>query len=339
MNIRLQSIALLATVFAITVSTQAAELRLRQQCASQSSVVKLGDVAEIFTADASRADALKRIELFPAPPPEQPRVLRVRELQDLLALRGVNLAEHRLSGSAQVQIASEKKIVAPPVQPLTEQAVKRAQRRLQEAILKYLQAQSPTNRPPALQFELTDAQQRAAANLSLPISIRGGNPPWSGAQRFAVSVETAEGQATFPLEVRVNRPSLVVAALHALPRGAIIHETDLTLVHGDPRGGGENGAFHAAEEVVGKQTTKVIAEGNIVAPDAVQAPLLVRRGDVVTVYAKAAGIRIRTTARSKDNGALSDLVAVESLTDRKSFTARVCGPRETEVFAQAAAAE
>jgi flagella basal body P-ring formation protein FlgA len=59
----------------------------------------------------------------------------------------------------------------------------------------------------------------------------------------------------------------------------------------------------------------------------------------VTVYAKAAGIRIHTTARAKEEGAMGDLVAVESVADRKTFTARVCGPRETEVFAQAAAAE
>ena len=97
--------------------------------------------------------------------------------------------------------------------------------------------------------------------------------------------------------------------------------------------------FMRSEEVVGKQTTKAIAEGKVLTPDVVQAPLLVRRGDVVTVYARTAGIRIHTTARAKDDGAMSDLVTVESLTDRKSFTARVCGPRETEVFAQAAAAE
>jgi flagella basal body P-ring formation protein FlgA len=202
-----------------------------------------------------------------------------------------------------------------------------------------LQEQSAANPPRTLQFEMTAAQQRAAAGSTLPISIRGGNPPWSGVQRLIVSVETAEGPASFPLEVRVSVPSMVVAASHPLSRGAIIHADDLTLVHGDAHDDSENGAFHAMEEAVGKQTTKTVAEGKVLTPDAVQAPLLVRRGDVVTVYARTAGIRIHTTARSKDDGALCDLVAVESLTDRKSFTVRVCGPRETEVFAQAALAE
>ncbi|MCC6123430.1 MAG: flagellar basal body P-ring formation protein FlgA [Pirellulales bacterium] len=339
MNHLFRIILMIAATFAVAVSARTAELRLHQQCTPTSSLVTLGDLAEIIAADAGEAESLKRIDLFPAPASDRPRVLRVRELQDLLALRGVNLAAHRFSGAAQVQIVSENRRADPPEQPLNEHAAKRAQRRVQEAILAYLKIQSPTGRPPVLQFDLTAAQQRTAANFSLPITVRGGNPPWSGVQRFEVSIAGGDGRTDFPLDVRVRMPSLVVAALHALPRGAIVQAADVTLVHGDPRDEGENGAFRAVEEVVGKQTTKTIVEGKVLAPDAVKAPLMVRRGDVVTVYAKAAGIRIHTTARAKDDGALGDLVAVESLADRKSFTARVCGPRETEVFAQAARAE
>jgi flagella basal body P-ring formation protein FlgA len=338
MNRSLRIIVLIAAVSATAVSISAAELRLRQQCTPQSSLTTLGDVAEIFSADAAQADALKKIELFPSPSSDQPRMLRVRELQDLLATRGVNLAEHRFSGSAQVQIAPGKKRSDSNL-PLSEQAIKRAQRRVQEAVLKYLQEQGSSSQPRTVQFDLTAAQQRALGTASAPISVRGGAAPWTGSQQLTLSVDGSDGPASFSLEVRVSVPSSVVAALHSISRGAIIRAADLTLVHGDPRDDGENGAFHNLEEVAGKQASKAIAEGKVLTPDAVQAPLLIRRGDVVTVYAKTAGIHIHITARAKDDGAMSDLVTVESLTDRKSFTARVCGPRETEVFAQAAAAE
>jgi flagella basal body P-ring formation protein FlgA len=322
----------------MTVSARGAELRLRQQCSPQTSLVTLGDIAEIFAADTNEADSLKRIELFPAPASDQPRVLRVRELQDILTLRSVNLTEHRFSGSSQVQIVSDKKRSIADL-PLSEQSSKRAQRRVQEAILKYLQEQSGSNPPRNLQFDLTAAQQRTVFSSSLPLAIRGGASPWVGEQHCMVSVVSAEGSTTFPLDVRVSVPSMVVAAVHALPRGAIIHEADLTLVHGDLQNDGENVVFHSFEEAVGKQATKMIAEGKVLTPDAVQSPLMVRKNDVVTVYAKTAGIRIHITARAKDDGSLGDLVTVESMSDRKSFTARVSGPRETEVFAQAAMAE
>ena len=59
--------------------------------------------------------------------------------------------------------------------------------------------------------------------------------------------------------------------------------------------------------------------GKPLAQDELHAPFLVRRGEVVTVYARAAGIRIRTVARTRDDGGEGELVAVESLTDRRAF--------------------
>ncbi len=72
-------------------------------------------------------------------------------------------------------------------------------------------------------------------------------------------------------------------------------------------------------------------------PDDLRPPLWVHRGDVVTVYANTAGIRIRTTARARDDGSQGELVAVESLLDRSTYYARVSGIREVEVFARARA--
>ena len=71
--------------------------------------------------------------------------------------------------------------------------------------------------------------------------------------------------------------------------------------------------------------------------DALRTPALVRRGDVVTVYARSAGIRVRTAARARDDGSQGDLVSVESLLDRSTFFARVSGIREVEVYARSRA--
>jgi flagella basal body P-ring formation protein FlgA len=68
-------------------------------------------------------------------------------------------------------------------------------------------------------------------------------------------------------------------------------------------------------------------------------PLMVHRGEIVTVYARSGGVSVRTTARVREDGGMGDLVSVESLTERKGFIARVCGIRELEVFARAAQAE
>jgi flagella basal body P-ring formation protein FlgA len=312
--------------------SQAAELRFRQQCSPHGSVVTLGDIAEIYSADAEQAGKLAAIELFPAPAAAQQRVLRVREVQDLLSMRGINLAEHRFSGSSQIVLTSAGEPVRAD-QSLTPSAAKRAHRRVQEAILQYLQTKSGSGETRYLQFETPTALARAAANPVQPISVSGGSPPWTGPQRFEVRIDSNEGLAPFSIDAQVSVPSAVVAAVHALARGAVIRESDLAIVRDAPRDG-ESGVFHSIEEVAGKQTTRAVPDGKIILPDDLQAPLLVHKGDVVTVYAQSAGIRVRTTARARDDGGLGDLVTMETMQDRKPYQARVCGMRETEVLAQ-----
>ena len=63
-------------------------------------------------------------------------------------------------------------------------------------------------------------------------------------------------------------------------------------------------------------------------------PLLVRKGEVVTVYVRASGVQVRTTARSRDNGSHGELINVESLENRKTYFARVTGIQEAEVYAR-----
>jgi flagella basal body P-ring formation protein FlgA len=313
-------------------ATRAAELRFRQQCSPHGSVVTLGDVAEIYSADPQQAGKLAAIELFPAPIAAQQRVLGVREVQDLLSMRGINLTEHRFSGSSQIVLTSASE-PARADQPLTPSAAKRAHRRVQDAILQYLQTKAGSGEPRYLQFDAPAALTRAAANPVQPISVSGGEAPWTGSQRFEIKVDSSEGLGPFTLDVQVAVPSSVVAAVHSLSRGAVIREDDLALVRDVPHDS-ESGVFHSIEEVAGKQTTRSVPDGKIIAPDDLQAPLIVHKGDVVTVYARSAGIRVRTTARARDDGGLGDLVTMETMQDRKPYQARVCGVREAEVLAQ-----
>jgi len=76
-------------------------------------------------------------------------------------------------------------------------------------------------------------------------------------------------------------------------------------------------------------------EGQILDDHVLRRPLLVQRTDLVTVYARTSGLRVRTTVRALEAGGEGDLVKVETLTDRKTYFARVCGPQELEVFAHA----
>jgi len=248
-------------------TARAAELQLRGECQAAAPMVTLGDLAEVLTADAEQARRLASLELFPAPRPGTRRFVRARELQDLLLMRGVNLAEHRLSGASQVAVTG---------------------------------MQSPTS----------DPEPRA--------------PSSSAPQRSATPAS----------ETPATLPTLVVVAARPLGRGSLISAADVQLVSGEV-GDGSEPVCRVLEDVVGKETRQAIAAGKVIGPDLVRAPVVVRRGEVVTVIARAAGLRVRTVARAREEGGIGDLVMVESLEGRKPFLARVRGIQEVEVYARA----
>lgn len=76
---------------------EAAEFHLHSELRTEGGLVLVKDVADVFAADPDQVKALGEIDLVAAPPDGQKRYLPLREIQDLLALRGVNLREHRFT--------------------------------------------------------------------------------------------------------------------------------------------------------------------------------------------------------------------------------------------------
>jgi flagella basal body P-ring formation protein FlgA len=327
-------LSLFATQFAA-----AAELRLRAQCNPAGPVVTLGDVAEIDSSDGRQAAALAAIELFPAPStatrstecPE--RTVKVREIQDLLLLRGQNLTELRFSGSSEVTVQT-----VAASKPVSAGETQRINRRICDALIKYLSEHVTAPQTWSVEFALTDAQARALADPLRPVHIAGGCAPWTGSQRFDLTVEGPKAPAHVTIEANVRTVAPVAVALHALARGAVIREGDVELkqLAGTAQGSTEKiaGALHAVEDAIGHELVRPVSAGSPVSTDCLRAPLAVHHGDVVTVYAQSGAVRIRTNARARDEGSVGELVAVESLLNRSTYYARVSGIREVEVYAR-----
>ena len=87
------------------------------------------------------------------------------------------------------------------------------------------------------------------------------------------------------------------------------------------------------DECVGMETTRTIAAGQVLTADALRPPLLVKRGDAVTVYARSHGIVVRVTGRALESGCRGSMIAVESLDSRQRFLARVTGVQQVAVEA------
>jgi flagella basal body P-ring formation protein FlgA len=317
-----------------TNSATAAELRLRAECNPSGPVVTLGDLADIESADARQTAALAATELFPAPSAGQRRTVQVREIQDLLLLRGVNLTEHRFSGSSEVAVQTvPARSRAAINRPLPAMETARIKRRISEALQKYLAEHAAAPEIWVVEFDLTDEQARSLADPVLPIIVAGGCAPWTGSQRFDFGVDNAKVASHVAIEVKVRIVPPIVVARRQLPRGAIIREDDVSLQR-LATADKIPGALDAIEDAVGRELVRPVAAGGPVATDSLRAPLAVHRGDPVTVFVHSGAVRIRTDARSREDGSVGELVPVESRLNRSIYYARVTGNREVEVFAR-----
>jgi flagella basal body P-ring formation protein FlgA len=326
-------VVLLATLFLGRASSRAAEIQVRGEC-NASGLVRLGDVAEIHTTDASEAAKLKEIELFPAPSVGGKSFVRTREVRDLLALRGMNLSQHRFTGASQIEIRNGTRSGA----PLTSSVTRRAVERVEAAIAAHLRRQAGKDTAWEFDLHLNDEEVRIVAASNESLSAEGGQSPWTGEQNFSITVPGEPGDQVLVLATKVAAVPLVVVAKRAMVPGDIVQATDVKL--GRAKTGDDDLPCRTLEDVVGKETKRAIVEGQAVKEDDLRSPILVRRGDAVHVYARSAGIQVRVEARAQEDGSRGDLIAVESINaNRERFMARVSGIHEVEVFAQAADAE
>ena len=315
--------------------TDAAELRIRAKASATGSLVLLGDVADVFDSDAAEIARLSKIELFPAPAPGEKSFLRAVEIRDALLLRNENLADCSFSGASQVTIVGPDVEIAssPSPKPVSAALRRKVDERVARLIAEHLAEQHPDSAPWLVEPQLID-EETATLAAALAITVTGFRTAQDGPTRFFLEVATQQRVERLTVFATAGpRPAVVVAA-RPLPRGVLIDASDVRLEPAPTNRTYEH-AFRRIDEVVGRETTRSLVSGQVLHDELVQHPILVHRRDVVTVYARNGGIRIRTTGRAKDDGSLGELVSIESPADRQTFFARVSGYQEVEVYARA----
>ncbi|MCE9606647.1 MAG: flagellar basal body P-ring formation chaperone FlgA [Planctomycetia bacterium] len=331
---------LFASLAIFACAADGAEVRLKAQARCRTGVVLLGDIAEVFAAEAWQTEQLRAIELGPAPSTGGRRFIRAREVQDALWMRGINLSSHQISGADRIEVTGPGEAVAavdkPTFRPSSTQR-ERAEKTVSEFVLRYLRTQTTGREPYTVTATLSDEQVDTVLTYGSRLQVAGGMQPWTGKQRFTLATEEGAKQIRFDVDAEVGLPPGVVVALKSLPAGSIIHAGDVAL---KPVTSVNEGAqpFYNLEDVIGHETTWSIPVGTILGRNGIRRPQVVRRGDAVTLYARSAGLRVRTTVRAREDGSVGDLITVEALGNREPFYARVTGVQEAEVSADPAGA-
>jgi flagella basal body P-ring formation protein FlgA len=324
-------VALLA---AGTPSAFGANVSLRARSNHQGTMVRLGDIADISAASTTELNDLSTTVLLPAPAPGTNHFLRRSQIRDLLVARGVDLGAIYMNGAdvVELSVAKPQAVVgavggSSGAQPTREEI----DFSLQALIQRHLNQQTGHTRW-RIETPLDSATYLRLAKLGYELTVSGGRKPWTGRQYFKVVGSQTDQDVTVVTTVTKIQP--VVTVLRTIQRGDLIRTSDVEIRQHE--GHLSKAAVSSLAEAVGMEAQRTIKADTIVLENHLRAPLLVERGETVTIFARTAGITVRTFAVARQDGAHGELVQVERLNSKERFVARVSGRRQLEVLATGA---
>jgi flagella basal body P-ring formation protein FlgA len=312
----------------LVAASDAGEIVLRSKTAVRGSIVRLSDLAEVKGSEGEQAELLAAMPLMPAPAAGSTRFLRAAEVRDLLVARSVDLNGWRIVGADAVEFSLAK---AAAVAQTNEQEMPAANLsgadQLTLLIKNYLQ-QKAAHELWSVTADADDDVLALVEDGGASVKVSGGKAPWAGRQRFLLSTGSAKPVAVY---ARVERMVMAAFAVRSIERGELVRRSDVEL---RPFGGSlPSTAVTSPEAVIGKEAAQRVPEGTLVLGSYVRSPIVVRRGERVSVRARAAGIVVSTFAIAQQDGGVGDLVTVEVIDRKERYAARVSGVRELEVFA------
>jgi flagella basal body P-ring formation protein FlgA len=342
------------------VAQAATEIVVRESVVMTRSVVRLGDVADIASDNEAVVERLAALPLMPAPSADSRRFLRSREIEDLLAAHGVEQSGLTISGAKQVAVTSGNReatagnavrrgtdgkinrhaavlaghTVAPEARKLDTETAATLKDGIHTLIANHLATKSIDTQKLAVSFDVADRHLTTLAAATSRPTCTGGTAPWTGRQRFEIAFTTAAGAAKFSVYADVTPPAVpVVVAIRSIPRGSVLTAADVELQETQvaTRASDRRVPVDSIESIIGMEARQSITAGSILYTEAVQSPILVKRGELITVSSQGNGFRVKTTARALHDCSKGDLVQVESLQTKERYDARVVGLREAAI--------
>lgn len=144
----------------------------------------------------------------------------------------------------------------------------------------------------------------------------------------------------FRVVVDLIEPTYRIVATTPLQRGALITASAVKreMIPVEEIDRSPAGGYARLDEAIGKEATRSIRAGALVSDANTAPPLLVRRGDDVTVTSGGGGISVSLRAIARADGREGDLVPIEAYDRREKFNARVVGVRRLAILSAGSAA-
>lgn len=284
-------------------------IRLPQEVEVQGDRLILGELAPVPVE-------LQSVEIGYAPYPGHHRWLRRAEIER--ALRRAGWLEFRLVMPEQVLVRRARQLLK------GEQ--------VRAAVANYLQAAWP-------QFTIELEEVQLPREVSLPVGTLELSIPQPGRpsrlEHLTLPLELEVDGRTVGRQwvtIRAAAVGAVLVAARDLDFGRRLSKADVVL---EPRRLYDlEGVITDPADAVGSALARAVPKSEVLRKAVLRIPVLVRRGEIVTLVARGAGFAVSVMAKTRDAGGRGDWIEVENLESKQTVTARVVAPGRVEVGLQ-----
>lgn len=285
-------------------------ITLRPEAEVLGADIRLGEVAEIACAETELRRRLEGLVIGKAPLPGRSRPITADYVR--LRLRQLDIGVDRmvLGGAERIEVSM-------PGVAVSEEQVR-------QIVTGFLKTSGIWGDAEVKVAELTISADRtlpkgrATYRVLPPRYMRSlGTVPLS-----VVFDVDGRFQKTIRATARVEALAPVVVAARPIGRLKPISTDDLKM---EKMNLAElpTGVMTDADDIIGKRARRNIHAGDIIRPDLIEMPPLVKRGDMVVIVAESEGIKVTATGEVKSDGLRGEQVKVVNLDSNKRFSARV----------------
>jgi len=284
-----------------------------------SDVLTLGAIATLNGADATTLDSLSRIRLGFSPMPGNWRELDRGVIASQLQLNGFSSAAIRIQAPEKIRIFRASQMIDAEM--------------LKTRLTDYIYANAPWSAEEMTVGSISNPGTVAVSQGHLDMEfIPRGTCNYLGPETFIVQLRV-DGQDSsrvlMTANIRVLRETLV--ASRTIQARELISPADVELRRMDISDTNGDVALNM-DEVVGMEARGYIRPGQVISRRLVSMPLLVKRGELVSLKAVSDGFVIQTKGVAQQNGRKGDVIRILNPTSKKLVEALVTGPQAVEII-------
>jgi flagella basal body P-ring formation protein FlgA len=157
-------------------------------------------------------------------------------------------------------------------------------------------------------------------------------PPGYGIGRSTTVGVRCDGDKPWSLYVQASVRSFgkVLVTARPLGRGEVVQAGDIVLKRQE-LGRLRSGYLTDPAQAVGKRLVRSVNAGTVLSAGLLRAPLMVHRGDRVTIIANTGGLQVRMAGTALEDGAQGQMIRVRNLSSKREVQGVVTGVGIVEV--------